>query len=142
ITAGKNSSDEVSHLVQVGVGKAHQEVIYNIRSRAGGGQHHFRSLPQITQHDGALRADDLGPDVVSVTSLHVVFHRPECATRKLQVYQGRINVIELRKFRAYEHGPVSMQLRNFVVHHPAAQVELVDGRILEEHAVDAALHIT
>src|SRR5207302_6352920 len=61
ITAGKNSSDEVSHLVQVGVGKAHQEVIYNIRSRAGGGQHHFRSLPQITQHDGALRADDLGP---------------------------------------------------------------------------------
>ena len=34
-----------------------------------------------------------------------------------------------------------MQFRNLVVHHPAAEVEFMNARILEEHAIDAARHV-
>src|SRR5437667_14991 len=98
---GKNRTHEIAHFVQVAIGKAYQEVIHDIGSGARRRQHHFGRLLQITQHDGALRADDLGADVVSINRLHVVFDRPECPTRKLQVHHSGIDVVELRGFREH-----------------------------------------
>src|SRR6266849_6427005 len=76
VAIGQNGSNEVAHFVQVPIGEAHKEMIHNIGSRAGGRQHHLRSLLQIAQHDGALRADDLGADVVPIHGLHVIFDGP------------------------------------------------------------------
>src|SRR5579859_4028708 len=74
---GKHDADKIAHFVQISVGEAHQEVINDIGSGAGCGQHDFRRLLQVTEHDRALRADDFGADIVSINRLHVIFDRSE-----------------------------------------------------------------
>src|ERR1700758_921090 len=96
---------------------------------------------QISSDDGAFRSHDLGTNVVAVTGLHVVFDCAEHATRKPHIKESGVNIVKLCNLRINKNCAVRMNLRDFVVHEPPSQIELVDGGVLKKHAVYAAGHV-
>ena len=96
-------------------------------------------MPQAPDQDRALGAYDLGADVVAVQALHVRLDISNSPTGEAQVHRAGHDVPEFRNLGPDRDRSKGVDLGNLIMGQPAGQIEVVNGAVVKEHAVDLRL---
>src|SRR6266852_9757835 len=138
-TVMQHALNKVADLSQVGIRESGQKMVGErlraaIRSQESGGD-----LPDCSHQNGCFGTYDLGADVIAVDSLHVGFDITDCASRVFQVDHAGNHVAILGYLRSDGDGGIRLYFNHFVAHETTPQVEVVNGVVVEHHAIYVGL---
>src|SRR5262245_8222907 len=125
--------DEVLQLGDIGLAEPLHEPRHGVVSHAVFVHHHYRRLAQITDFDRALRAQNLGADVIAVHSVARQVDHAQRASLEGQVDYGVVYVADLVDFGIGEHAAVGVSALDFA-HHPSRDVDVVNAHVDDQAA--------
>src|SRR5580704_7817300 len=131
----QNVVNKIPHLSQISIRKPRQKVIAKHSRPASPGKKYSRMLLQRPNQYRSQRSHHLSPHVIPINRLRIRLHIPNRPALILQIHHPRHNIPKLRHFRPYRHGRKRTHARNFILHHPSRQIEIVHGTRIKQHPV-------
>src|SRR5262247_1875597 len=132
--------DEVLQLGDVGLAEPLHEPRHGVVSHAVFGHHHYRRLAQVTDFDRALRAQNLGADVIAVYAVARQVDHAQRAALESQVDDGVVYVADLGDFGISEHAAAGVSALDFA-HHPSRDVDVVNAHVDDQAAAVIRIQI-
>src|ERR1700722_2119315 len=132
---GQHGTNEISDFFQIGVGESGEEVVGQHLVSAGSGHEDGWDFVQAAHHDCAFRAYDFGANVVAVNRLRVRFDIADGTFLVLQVHGAGDHVAVLGHLGTDRAGGEGMYVGDFIAHHPAGQIKIVNRVGVENHSV-------